>query len=136
MKLETLVKELRDYLDILNVKRVADLDGDAISRLAVKLASYNSTLGQYVAQAEREADLAEMGYEMSREKAYTEARSAGKTIADSDSLKRTAVKDLRENAIKLKYNHRLLQILRSDVGSLIDTLRSRLSYLKSEANDI
>jgi hypothetical protein len=136
MKLDELVTELRQYLGALNVKHMADLDGDQISRLAVKLASLNSTLGTYVAQAERDADQAEMVYELAREKVYTEARKAGKSGMDAESLKRTQAIKEREHWLKLKHNHRVLSLMRRDVQSLVDSLRSRLGWLKAEAHDL
>lgn len=130
MDLNSLVKELRQYLSLLNVQQMNDLDGDTLSRLAPKLASMNGTLGGYVAQAERDADLAEYHYDLSREKAYKDAREGGATVADADNIKRLAHQDKKEEAIKLRYNHRVLQLLRRDVENLMDHLRSRLSYMK------
>lgn len=132
MKLDDLVKELGDYLDILNIQRISTLDGDALSRLAVKLASYSSTLGQYVAQAEREYGLAELDQDLARERIYKAAREDSRTIADSESLKRSESQTEAQTAIERKYEWRTLAYLRSDVSALIDTLRSRLSYLKSD----
>lgn len=130
MKLEDLVKDLQQYLSILNIKQMNELDGDALSRLAPKLASMNATLGGYVAQAERDADLADFHYDIAREEAYRDARLDKKTVADADNIKRMAHQEKREQAINLKYNHRVLQLLRKDVENLVDQLRSRLSYLK------
>lgn len=130
MNLNELVRELQQYLDILNVKQMNELDGDALSRLAVKLASYNATLGTFVADAERESGIADTAYEMAQIRAYKKLKDEGKSDTAANALRKDLCQEEARNATEMKHNHRVLQLLRSDTSNLIDTLRSRLSYLK------
>lgn len=132
MNLDEVVTELRQYIGIINAKKIGEMSGDDLSKLVVKLASYNSTLGEYVADAERAADYAEASFDLKKEKAYAEARKKDEKVADSDNIKRLESMDEKGAWIEAKYQYKVLAILRADVNNLIDAIRSRLSFIKSD----
>lgn len=131
---DELVTDLRLSADLFADSSISSMTGDAVSELIVNLAAKRTYLGEYVAYYQRDADLAEAHYEQTREEAYRAAREAGRSGVDADSAKRLAAVEPREAAIKAKYQATLVKNLWNDIDNLIDTLRSRLSYLKSEAN--
>lgn len=142
MDLDGLIKEIRTITDWFVENKISEVqDGDYISNLIVKLASYNASLGQYVADLDRDADLAKARFEMKREGIYKEARDGEKdedgklrraTIADADNLKRLEASTEEQEAIEAKHRFKVALILRQDVANLIDALRSKLSYMKQE----
>lgn len=140
MKLDELIREIHTIMDWLVENKISEIqDGDYISNLIVKLASYNASLGQYVADLDRDSDLAKAHYEITREGVYKEAREEKDeethkktTVADADNRKRLEAADEEQEWIQAKYRFRVASILRADVGGLIDALRSKLSYMKQE----
>lgn len=146
MQLDDLIKEIRTIMDWLVENKISEVqDGDYISNLIVKLASYNASLGQYVADLDRDSNMAEAHYEMNRELAYKSARetlvttSKGTeketTVADADNAKRIASEDERQEFIQARHRYKVAAILREDVANLIDALRSKLSYMKQERHN-
>lgn len=132
MDLQSLVKEIQELIDIVSVRKISEMSGDDLSKMALKLASYNATLGSFIAEHEREADLKEASHEMIREQAYKVWREKDKTVADADNYKRTQGHESKLEWIEAKYQYRTLSILRADVSNMIDAIRSRLSQLKQE----
>lgn len=142
MKLNEVVTELQKYNQIINTNKIGAMSGDDVSKLVLKLASYNTTLGEGVAEAERAADFAEASYELKKEQAYKQARSVtrqdpkGKltetTVADADNFKRLESQDEKGAWIEAKYSARLLLLLHNDTKELIGAARSRLSFLKHD----
>lgn len=132
MKLDEVVTELQKYNQVINTNKIGSMSGDDVSKLVLKLASYNSTLGEGVAEAERAADFAEASYEMKKEKAYKTARNKDNTVADADNFKRLESQDEKGAWIEAKYNARLLLLLHNDTKELIGAARSRLSFLKHD----
>lgn len=144
MNLDEVVKELQKYNEILNTQKIGMMTGDDVSKLVLKLAGYNSTLGEYVADAERAADYAEASFDLKKEQKYKEARTELKfidpvsgnekayTADDSDNYKRLESMDEKGAWIEAKYQARVLLLLHNDTRELIGAARSRLSYLKAE----
>jgi hypothetical protein len=145
MKLDELIVEIRTIMNWLVENKISELDdGDYISNLIVKLASYNASLGQYVADLDRDSNQAEAHYELNRELAYKSARETlvvttrgekETTVADADNAKRIASESERQEYIQARHRYRVAAILREDVSNLIDALRSKLSYMKQEKNN-
>ena len=134
-EIDNVVNELRLYNSMFADGRVGTMSLDQLADLSVKISAYKVFLGEHVAQLERDADLAEAHYELTREQAYKDARAAGKTGADSDNAKRIASSDHKLASIETKYQYKIVANLWRDTDALIDTLRSRLSYKKSEMRE-
>lgn len=113
--------------------RLANLD--QLSNIATRLSSYKIYLGEYVAELERAADLAEAKREQVREKAYRDARNDKATQADADNIKRLQGESATQEWIEAKYQYKTVANLWRDIDNLIDTIRSRLSYKKQEYRD-
>ncbi len=140
--LDEVISKMQEIINHLAENKISQIDdGDYVANLIVKLASYNATLGQYVADLDRDADLAEAHYEMKRETAYRDARlgeddsNKKTTVADADNAKRLESAEEKEVAIQMKHQYRVASILRADAANLIDALRSKLSYMKQERNN-
>jgi hypothetical protein len=122
------IDQIRDMI-LSNKKWV---DPDWLSQAVVKLATLNSFLGEHVAQAFYDASTYEAGYKTAREKIKLEHLSKGTTASEAESQKYAETEDELERWNHAAYMHKLLQIKRADTSELIDTIRSRLSYMKSE----
>lgn len=129
--LDELVIKVRDYADL----AVTDMQPETIAEALVTLASYRVSLGQYVAKLERLANLAEAHYEQTREIAYRDSRNDNATVADSDNAKRLGAEQERQAWIKAHYEYRTVSNLWRDSENLLDAMRSKLSYKKSERRD-
>lgn len=129
---DDLVSELRLTADLFADGEVEGMNGDAISALIVRLAAQKTYLGEYVAAYQRDSDVHAAAYDHAKELAFKDAKQGGATDKASDNAKRLAASDLRDTAIKAKYQAALVTNLWRDTDKLIETLRSRLSYLKTE----
>lgn len=107
-------------------------DPNYLADLLPRLASLYASLGQSIADAERDADLAEGNYKYIREKLATERLEDGVSVAKADKL---AVVDSAEHFqewVKLKHKARLLFLARQSLDRTIEAIRSKLSFLKAD----
>lgn len=128
MHLSSLLKEIEAKTTISDQWQ----DGNYLADLLLELGSYYATLGTHVAEAERDANLLEAHYKMEREKTKLGVMKEGKSATAADSSARVATAELEQDAIALRYKARLLSLSRDGLGTNIDTIRSKLSYLKTE----
>ncbi len=122
------IDEIRDL--VLSNKKWADPEW--LSQAVVKLATLNSFLGEHVAQAFYDSSTYEAGYKTTREKIKLSHLGKGTTASEAESQKYAETEDELERWNHAAYMHKLLQIKRADTSELIDTIRSRLSYMRSE----
>ncbi|MET3349004.1 UNVERIFIED_ORG: hypothetical protein ABID57_000673 [Arthrobacter sp. UYEF1] len=127
--------ELKLYNSMFADGRIGTMSLDELADLSVKIAAQKLFLGEHVALLERDADLTEAHYELVREQAYKATRESGKTGADSDNAKRIESTDEKAAWIETKYQYKVVANLWRDTSSLLDTLRSRLSYKKAELGE-
>ncbi|BCW78306.1 hypothetical protein [Arthrobacter sp. NicSoilC5] len=134
-EIELLVAELTLFNSMFADGRIGSMTLDELADLSVKISAYKVFLGEHVAALERDADLAEAHYELVREQAYRDTRKSGATGADSDNAKRIQSAIEKEAWIDAKYQFKVVSNLWRDTSSLLDTLRSRLSYEKIELGE-
>ena len=113
---------------------------DLMSKVIVGLASYMYTLGNHIAQADRDEATQEELLKYTRECIIKEVvegkRGDKKTEAYAKALAREETQELAEQYIKARYNAKLLGLKRMSVNTFIDTVRSRLSQKKQEINQV
>lgn len=135
MLADELVKEIYTVVNTLREQDTGSLSGDTLSRLAVKLASYKASLGEYVAQAKKETWDAEAEYYRVRAEEYQKLRDEGKGSTDSEELKRLGSHESFMAWNKAKHNEALINTLHKDCHDLIDGIKSRLIHLQSEMKE-
>lgn len=135
MKADELVKEILTVVNTLREQDMGSLSGDTLSRLAVKLASYKASLGEYVADVKQLALDAESEYYAVRAKEYQRLRDEGKGSTDAEELKRIGSQEAFLAWNKAKYNDTLITTLHRDCHDLIDGIKSRLIHLQSEMKE-
>lgn len=135
MKAEVLVKEILEIVNTLSKQDMGSLSGDTLSRLAVKLASYKASLGEYVSYAKEATWKAEADYRRGRAEEYKRLRDDGKGSTDADELKGLGAHELFVAWNKAKSNQDKLQSLSIDCHDLIDALKSRLIHLQTERGE-
>lgn len=132
MELTEVIKEI-DSIRTTIYKGKLWQDGEVISQVIVKLGLLNSYLGDQVAQLQLDAATLESHYKSTKEKRKLELMDKEKisaTAAESQAFVETdEIKDVWNKAF---YNFKQIQVKREDTNGLIDTLRSRLSYMKSD----
>ena len=89
-----------------------------LSDLGVKMATYGTYIGDYLADAEAL-------YELNKSKAYIEALRAKKSATQADMESRAENAETRAEAIRLKIIHK-------DLFSLVSIIQSRLRILENE----
>lgn len=136
MKSDELVKEILHVINTLREQDTSSLSGDTLSRLAVKLASYKASLGEYVAEVRRLTLDAEAEYYRVRAEQYQLLRDSGKGATDSDELKRLGAHESFMAWNKAKYNESLIVNLHKDCHDLIDGIKSRLIHLQFEKGEL
>lgn len=110
-------------------------DPNYLADLLLELGSYYATLGSHVADADRNANLAEAHYKYEREARKTDLVMDGATASLADSKARVATRDEEEGYIVLKHKAKLLSLARDSLGTNIDTIRSKLSYIKKDMEE-
>lgn len=135
MNSDELVKEIFTVINTLREHDMGGLSGDTLSRLAVKLASYKASLGEYVADVRKLTWDAEAEYYRVRSESYKALREAGKGSTDAEELKRLDSHEAFVAWNKAKYNEALITTLHRDCHDLIDGIKSRLIHLQAEGKD-
>lgn len=135
MKVDELVKEILTVVNTLREQDMGSLSGDTLSRLAVKLASYKASLGEYVADVKQLALDAEAKYYAVRAKEYQRLRDEGKGSTDSEELKRIGSQEAFLAWNKAKHQDTLITTLHRDCHDLIDGIKSRLIHLQEEQKE-
>lgn len=135
MKSDELVKEILVVVNTLREQETGNLSGDTLSRLAVKLASYKASLGEYVADVKQLTNDAEAEYYRARATGYKKLRDEGTNSTDSEELKRLEAHDSFMAWNKAKHNEALITTLHRDCHDLIDGIKSRLIHLQFERGE-
>lgn len=135
MEPDKLVEEIYIIVHTLSTQNMGALSGDTLSRLAVKLASYKASLGEYVANAQRVEWDAKAAYDKERSEAYQKLRDEGKGSTDAEELKRGASYDAYLALNEAKYQSARLSQLSMDCHDLIQGLKSRLIHLQTEKGE-
>lgn len=111
-------------------------DGNYLSELLLRLASYYATLGRFVAEADQEASFAEIHYKFTHEHTKVELIKAGDAVGLAESKAYEESKLDRDEYVHSKYKYKLLMMSRQSLETTIDAIRSRLSYMKSERENV
>lgn len=135
MKSDELVNEIYQIVQALAEQSMSDLSPDTLSRLAVKLASYKASLGEYVTEAKKAVWAADADYQSARAESYKELRAEGKGTTDADELKRLGADSALRALNEAKYNSERIVQLSMDCHDLIDAVKSRLIYFQTERNE-
>lgn len=132
MDADKLITEIYTIINALSDQNIGSLNGDTLSRLAVRLASYKASLGEHVAYAKKLELEAEATYKEAKAESYKELREAGKGSTDAGELKNLGLRDALDTLNTAKYNHTRLSTLSMDCHDLIDGIKSRLISLQTE----
>lgn len=137
MKVNELVSEILTIIDKVNEIDIADMSGDTLSRLAVRLASYKAGLGAYVAQAHREARQAEADYYEVRAEEYKRLREEeGRGSGDADELKRLGpTKEALDAWNEAQYRADKLSQLSINIHDIIESVKTRIIGLQAERRE-
>lgn len=103
-----------------------------LADLLPRLASLYASLGPFIADAEHETDAAEISYRVAREGKAATAIETGVSIGLANSTAFVGTAELRLVWMKLKHKARLLFLARQSLDRTIDSIRSKLAFLKSE----
>lgn len=119
------------------VKKELAIDGRwddpaSLADLLPKLVSLYSSLGQYVADAERDEALAETHYKVVREQIKVEKLKAGETVKSAEAQAFLAITDDIHEYIRLRHLARLLFLTRQSLDKTMDAARSKISMMKSD----
>lgn len=102
-------------------------DPNYLKDLLLRLASYYSTLGRFVAEAERDELIAKTHYEVTREQIKVEMITEGKPVKLSESTAAAQVEPEIQEYIQLKYKARLMFLTRQNLDKTMDAIRSSLA---------
>lgn len=113
-------------------------DGEWISQAIVKLAALNSYVGDLVDIAELESNQIDGEYKIAKAAKFLDLRSddAKRTVGEDEALALTESHALLLESAMKEYKYKALRTKRSDTQSLIDAMRSRLSYLKQDRSNV
>lgn len=135
MKADELVNEIYAIIRVLQEQDISGLSGDTLSRLAVKLASYKASLGEYVSQAKRQVYNTEAAYQVARAESYAALRDEGKGTTDASELWRLGTQDQLAALNEAKEQSDRITTLSMDCHDLIDGIKSRLINLQNERTE-
>lgn len=127
------VKQILEIRDTFNARKVGSWTGDELSRIAIKLQTLNTYLGEIVAES---------NYEYNKAYAYRKFKQASdfkairqnidKKIGEADNEALVMAKENVNNEIEKQYQADLLNSLHDDIEKLVMTLQTRISQLKLE----
>ena len=106
-------------------------DGETLHKLQLKLQSLNTYLGEKVAEAEKLSNEAEVDLKYYTATFIRDAKGAVNR-AENDVKASNEYKEKADRLTKAIFAHRLLSIKRVDTNNLVDSMRSSLSWMKSE----
>ncbi len=108
---------------------------DYLADLLPRLASYYSSLGEFVANAELDANMAEIAYKVKREGETSRWIGDGGTAAAAAANAVVTSADERREHAKLHYKARLLFLARQSLEKNMDSIRSKLSFIKRSVEE-
>lgn len=126
---------LSELLELIRLETTISADWDDPNYLAdllVRLASYYSSLGQLLADAERDENEAELAFKLRREGKAAEEIEGGMSAAAAEKIGVMESETERKIHIKLKHKARLFFLSRQSLEKTMDAIRSKLSYLKRD----
>jgi hypothetical protein len=97
--LDEVISHIEVIRSNISSKNIRTQTGDDLSALALELSSLKSYLGEEEAKLRRSYDELELSYDLERERVFLSNREAGKSVADSDSAKRTSTSEKRVELI-------------------------------------
>lgn len=118
--------------------KVSQFSDDEVSVLAVKLAAYNTTLGEFKVKLMQEYDNAEAAHKFkvytTYEKLRNETSEGKKTYSQEDAKAKAELENATEYAEVLNAKHAsaLVKQLSDDTQNTISTLQSRIKVLTGQ----
>lgn len=120
--------------DIKSLSDVHNLNGNILSETALRLSTNKAYIGQATAKMQYEYDMMEAMRKQEWNRVFSEARKSTDktTIKDCEILADNEVKTIVKDGIELDRKLNVLKNLRRDVESVITTIQTRISQIKSE----
>lgn len=103
-----------------------------LSEKRIKLASLYCSLGECVAEARKESDMAEFDSKKAKLESYKAHRSENKSGVDSKAFSEYEALELTKRAIELKYNYERLKNIHDGTSEMLNAMSSRLRVLEGE----
>lgn len=111
--------------------------GNQLSIDISQLAILKHSLGSCLAEMENQLRLSENQKKFNEANLFLEYRKQEKTSSkDAEMQIRIDLEEEQQKILELQNKFRKLRIFREDIADLISSLRSRLSYLKKEMEDL
>lgn len=133
--IDSVATEIMTIVGNLAANKIANLGGDMLSLLVLKLAAYKAFLGGHVAELRLTRDAADMAYIKARETAYMKHRKDGENVADSQAKRRIDAEDDYNAYIDAAYQYERIHNLHNDCRDMVEAMRSRLIHLQGERRD-
>lgn len=128
--LKEIVSEVQKIISFYRDNKLQEVPGDVVVDSIVKLASYKSSLSDFVNQLDYAADVAEGHYKWTREKAQLQERGNGLTQDDAKAEARIKTEEEYLAWLEAKKAYVAVKLLREDARDMVDALRSKISYMK------
>lgn len=126
------LSELLDIVQAETLQKPSWDDPNFLADLLPRLASLYASLGQFLGDAELNADAAEISYRVAREGEAATKIEGGTSVGLANSMAYVETAELRLVWVKLKHKARLLFLARQSLDRTIDAIRSKLSYKKRD----
>lgn len=129
--LQELLKSVRDSVvqayQLLQTQNATDL-----SKVMAELGMINFSISYYVAEYEFESQSLNAEYKRQLAVTFMENRRAGATEKNSEAVAKMKWHDMLKQYLDANKAYRLAKSTHSDVDTLCDIMRSRISLLKQE----
>lgn len=131
MEINRVVEEITQLSQSVDSQKLWQ-NGDALGQLCVKLASLVAYLGDSIVVAELQADQLQTAYRYEKNQIFLRLVEQKYSIDKANAQAEVELMDKYSEYLEYKNKTRLLNLKRMDTNNLIDSMRSRLSYMKSE----
>lgn len=135
MSQEQIIQALEVEIRRLNEYNIDEFNGDTLTRIGVRLASYKAGLGSYVANAKAESWKAEKNFAEAKANGYLRLRDEGKSQGDAEQLRILEAKAEYEALISAKEVEDRLVGLSYNISDLIDAVKSRVIHQQMELKE-
>jgi len=136
IEINEIVNKILDIRNSLATRKMRDWTGEDLTAAILELSILKMSLGRFIAGIEDEKNQQETHRKKLEAIEYFKNREDKQSTRDSELNARLDTIDELKKELKLESQVKDLRILREDTSTLIDTIRTRISFLKKEMNGL
>lgn len=135
MDAEKIINAITEQIDLLNRQSLDDYSGDALSKCAVRLASYKAGLGRHSTIAKKATWMAEKAFAEAKANGMKRLKETGVNSTDAKELKILEASAEYEALINAQELEDKIVTLSFNIHDLVDAIKSRVINVQMEMRE-